>query len=72
MKYKLMILFSVMFVLLAACQNTIILTLQQGSGSITTQERPISHFSAVQINLGADLVLTQGDTESSASKQMKT
>jgi hypothetical protein len=64
MKYKLMILFSVMFVLLAACQNTIILTLQQGSGSITTQERPISHFSAVQINLGADLVLTQGDTES--------
>lgn len=62
MKYRFIIF--LLLILSTACQNTVILTVHQGSGSIVTQERPARNFSSIQIHLGADLVLIQGDTES--------
>lgn len=55
----------VLALLLAACGTTInSITTIQGSGDVVTVERDVSGFSSIQINLGADLILTQGDSES--------
>lgn len=50
---------------LAACGINIgsSLTTVRGSGDIVTAERDVSGFSSIQINIGADLVLAQGDEE---------
>lgn len=50
--------------LLAACQTTVTTTETiKGSGTIITEERQVSGFSSVQVNLAADLKLIQGDQE---------
>lgn len=52
--------------MLAACDglNNSTINSIEGSGNITTKVRTVSDFSRIQINLGADLVLTQGESES--------
>lgn len=47
--------------ILSACQNTVESNVETivGSGNIITVEREVSNFSRIQINMGADLVLTQ-------------
>jgi hypothetical protein len=55
----------VLLMMLAACQiveNPF--EIVEGSGAVITEERAVTGFSRVQINMGADLVLTQDDTES--------
>ncbi|MBL8154465.1 MAG: DUF2807 domain-containing protein [Anaerolineae bacterium] len=48
----------------AACQTTVTTTETiKGSGTIITEERTVSGFSSVQVNLAADLTLIQGDQE---------
>jgi hypothetical protein len=48
----------------AACQTTVTPTETiKGSGTIITEERTVSSFSSVQVNLAADLTLIQGDQE---------
>ncbi len=51
---------------LAACNNINGANVEKikGSGNVITTEREISRFSRIQINLGADLALTQGNSES--------
>lgn len=36
----------------------------QGSGTIVTVERVVGDFTSIQVNMGADLILTQGNSES--------
>jgi hypothetical protein len=48
----------------AACQTTVTTTeTTKGSGTIITEERSVSGFSSVQVNLAADLTLIQSDQE---------
>lgn len=51
---------------LSACRTTTESNVESisGSGNIVTEEREITNFSRIQIYLGADLDLTQGDTTS--------
>lgn len=66
MKVRLLIsaLVSVMLVL-AACEvnQTTNGEVIEGTGNVITTDRPMSGFSNIQINMGADLILTQGDSE---------
>lgn len=48
--------------ILAACGQTISTTETiEGSGNVTASDREVTSFSQIQINLGADLTLTQGN-----------
>lgn len=51
--------------LLAACGATVqtIVNTIAGSGNIVTVERAVSGFTSVEIDMGANLALTQGDSE---------
>jgi hypothetical protein len=50
---------------LSACGTNITnITQIQGSGMIISSDRAVSDFSSIQINLGADLALSQGGSES--------
>ncbi len=63
MKIRFVLLISLL-ILLAACQTTEVpIETVAGSGAVITEARAVVGFSGVQINMGADLVLTQGDTE---------
>jgi hypothetical protein len=35
----------------------------EGSGNVVTAERSVGDFTSIQINLGADLVLIEGNNE---------
>lgn len=64
MKRNFIFLVSAMALLIAACGTTTTsVETITGSGNIVTIEREVSGFSDIQINLGADLILTQGDSE---------
>ena len=62
---KLVTIISVLLAL-GACNNFIesIVEIIEGSGHVITTEREISSFSRIEINLGADLTLVQGDEKS--------
>lgn len=51
--------------LLAACGTTTNSSVQtiRGSGNVITLERVVGNFTAIQVNIGADLVLSQGSGE---------
>jgi hypothetical protein len=54
----------ILVVVLAGCQAvTAPIANVQGSGTIISETRPINGFSQIEIYMGADLTLTQGDTE---------
>jgi hypothetical protein len=55
-----------MLVALTACQTVFNTTVEsiRGSGNLITASRSVSGFSSIQVNLGAELVLTQGNGES--------
>jgi hypothetical protein len=56
----------VLALLLTACGTTVASSVEtiRGSGNVVTTERNVTGFSRIQINLGADLALTQGNSES--------
>lgn len=62
---KLVTIISVLLAL-GACNNIIESNVEiiEGSGHVITTEREISSFSRIEINLGADLTLVQGDEKS--------
>ena len=67
MIYKRLILFIlIVLVALTACQTVFNTTIEaiRGSGNVITAPRSVSGFSSIQVNLGAELVLTQGNGES--------
>lgn len=51
---------------LSACNNIVESSVEsiRGSGNTVTVERDVADFSRIQIYLGADLDLTQGDSSS--------
>lgn len=52
--------------LLSACGSTVVSSVEiiVGTGNVITSQRDAAGFSSVQVNLGADLELTQAGTES--------
>jgi hypothetical protein len=67
MKHKTITVLALILVLSsAACQSILVSTAEtiRGSGIVSIQERTVSGFSGIHINLGADLALMQGNTES--------
>ena len=59
-------LISVLSILLLAACSTVQSNIQtiQGSGNVVTTERSVGDFTSIQVDMGADIVLTQGDSES--------
>ena len=51
--------------LLTACGTTVNSNVEtiRGSGNVITLERVVGNFTSIQVNMGADLVLTQGNGE---------
>jgi hypothetical protein len=56
--------FVILAVLFGACGINVDLDLEQGSGNVITQTRPVSGFDKVVLNGIGDVTLVQGDTES--------
>jgi hypothetical protein len=56
---------SVLSILLLPACSTVQSNIQtiQGSGNVVTTERNIGDFTSIQVDMGADVVLTQGDSE---------
>ena len=67
MIHKLLLLLALtVLVALTACQTIFNTTVEaiRGSGKVVTASRSVSGFSSIQVNLGAELVLSQGNGES--------
>lgn len=64
MSKQTILIFTLVGLLFAACQTTVTPTETiKGSGTIITEDRQVSGFSSVQVNLAADLKLIQGEPE---------
>jgi hypothetical protein len=59
------ILFSIVMVfILSSCQLSPIFNVVQGSGTLVTENRPISNFNAIKLDGAGRLIINQGDSES--------